>query len=429
MNWYHYVALVVILSQLLFIVQACKNYRYVLVKYKKKRLWNQLKTVLIVPCKGLDAAFERNIASFFDQDYGNFSLWFVVGEREDPAYPALCELADKLSLRSKAQDVRIFVAGDVQRASAERAETNEDGPAQRLCSQKVHNLLYCYERIGDDIDVLAFADSDISVRRDWLSHLVWPLRQSKNGVATGYRWFIPKKHNLASLALSAVNAKVVQLLGNTRFNQVWGGSMAIRTDVFRQLGLDKVWTKALSDDLTLGVSVKKTGKKVVFVPACLSASYESTTWPDLLEFGRRQFLITRVTAPRTWWFGLCSSLYSVLGLWLGAALTIYAVLTPAVGHLSIIVSVPVAFLLGQLSRAIMRQRMAKKLFEHEMQLTSPDQRAMSAASVADIFGAWAWSLLLLFLIVSSAFGRTLVWRGVRYRLVSPTETVVIVSRR
>jgi len=399
MGWYYYIALAAIISQLLFLLLTYNNYRYALAKYKKQRLWHGLKVILIVPCKGLDADFQKNITSFFNLDYENHLLWFVVAEESDPAYSELCKLKEQLRQDLKAQDVQIFVAGKGQ-----------------SCSQKIHNLLYCYERIGDDIDVLAFADSDVCVRTDWLSHLVYPLRQPKNGVATGYRWFVPKKNNLATLALSALNAKVAQLLGNTRFNQAWGGSMAIRVDVFRRLGLDKIWPKALSDDLSLSRAVKKVGLKVAFVPACLVASHESITWRRLFEFSRRQFLITRIYAPKTWWFGLLSSLYSVLGIWGAAGLAIYAA-TIQHKNLDIFASVPVIFFVNQLGRAILRQRTAEKLLKHE-------RRAMRAACLADILACWLWSLLLLFFIISSAFGRTIVWRRIRYKLVGPTEIIV-----
>lgn len=399
MGWYYYVALVAIGSQLLFLLQAYSNYRYCLKKYRKERSWYCPRAVLIVPCKGLDSAFRENITSFFELDYKNYLLWFVVADESDPAYGELHELKNRLQARSNARDVQIFVAGQGQ-----------------TCSQKIHNLLYCYERIGDDIDVLAFADSDIRVRSNWLSHLVYPLRKEKNGAASGYRWFVPKKNNLASLALSALNAKVAQLLGNTPFNQAWGGSMAIRVQVFRRLGLDKLWQRTLSDDLSLSRAVKKAGMKVAFVPACLVASHEAIRWRELLEFGRRQFLITRVSAPKTWWFGLSSGLYAVLGVWGAAGLAIYAaeIQQP---NLVLFATVPVVFFLSQLFRAILRQKMACKLFPHE-------RRAMRVACAADVLGFWLWSLLLLLMIVSSAFGRTICWRGIRYRLLSATETVV-----
>jgi cellulose synthase/poly-beta-1,6-N-acetylglucosamine synthase-like glycosyltransferase len=297
--------------------------------------------------------------------------------------------------------VQVFVAGRGQ-----------------ACSQKIHNLLYCYEKISDDIDVLAFADSDICVQGNWLSHIVYPLRKSKNGAASGYRWFIPKQNNLASLALSAMNAKIAQLLGNTRFNQAWGGSMAIRVEVFRKLGLDKIWPKALSDDLSLSIAVKKAGLIVAFVPACLVASQEIATWRKLFEFARRQFLITRVSAPRTWWFGLCSGLYSILGIWAAAGLAIYAgAIQNEYLPIFAAVSVSVVFFVSQLIRAILRQKMAGKLLEHERQ-------AMKAACAADILGFWLWSLLMLIIIISSAFGRTICWRGIRYKLLGPNETIV-----
>jgi len=378
------------------------------------------RTVLIIPCKGLDSNFQQNITSFFNQDYENYLLWFVVADEADPAYPELCKLKNRLSQSSKADDVQVLVAGQAQ-----------------SCSQKIHNLLYCCERLGSDVEVLAFADSDIFVRSDWLSHIVHPLRKSKNGAASGYRWFVPKKNNLASLALSAVNAKVAQLLGNTHFNQAWGGSMAIRVDTFRQVGLDKIWPKALSDDLSLSFSVKKAGKKVVFVPACLVASYESTTWSELFEFGRRQFLITRINTPGTWWFGLSSSLYSILGLWGGAALAIYAaVKSSIINHqLSILVAVPILFFSAQFIRAVLRQKMAGKLLKYERCLSavasakaeasSIEHRALKAATLADILFFWLWSPLLLLFIISSAFGRTICWRGIRYKLLGPLETIML----
>jgi len=399
MDWYYYIALAAIVSQLVFLFQSHKNYRYAVNKYKRERSWYRPRTVLIVPCKGLDSAFQQDITSFFEQDYENYLLWFVVGDESDPAYGELCQLKNRRSQSSKAQDVQVFVAGQ-----------------GRTCSQKIHNLLYCYERISDDINVLAFADSDICVRSNWLSHLVYPLRKSKNGAASGYRWFIPEKNNLASLALSAMNAKVAQLLGNTRFNQAWGGSMAIRVEVFRKLGLDKIWPKALSDDLSLSIAVKKAGLIVAFVPACLVASHEVTTWRKLFEFSRRQFLITRVSAPKTWWFGLLSSLYSISGIWAAAGLAIYAGVIQH-EHLLLFAAVPVVFFISQFIRAILRQAMAGKLLEHERQ-------KMRAACAADILAFWLWSFLMLFLIISSAFGRTICWRGIRYKLLGPTETIV-----
>ena len=80
MDWYYYIALVLILSQLLFLIHAYGNYRYALSKYKKTRSGYRPRTVLIVPCKGKDLAFQNNVTSFFNQDYEDYLLWFVVAD-------------------------------------------------------------------------------------------------------------------------------------------------------------------------------------------------------------------------------------------------------------------------------------------------------------------------------------------------------------
>jgi len=400
MDYYFYIALILIISQLVFLNQIRRNYRDALAQPKKQRSTYQPRTALIVPCKGLELEFEKNIASFFNQDYDDYLLWFVVADKADPAYDELCRLRNHLSQSSKARDVQIFVAGQSQ-----------------FCSQKIHNLLYCYERIGDDVKVMAFADSDVRLRSDWLSQIVHFLHDHKLGVTSGHRWFVPKTNNLASLVLSAINAKVVQLLGPDRFNQAWGGSMAIRVEVFRQVGLDKIWPKAFSDDLSLSCAVKKASLKIAYVPSCLAASYQSATWGELFKFARRQFLITRISAPRIWWFGLCGSLYSVLTLWGTAAVAVYAAATGE-ENLALFAALPILFFVSQMGQAILRQRMVRKLLKR-------DRHKMKFAMAADIMACWVWSLLLLFFIISSAFGKTVCWRGIRYKLLGPTETIVV----
>lgn len=401
MEWYHLISLVVVLPQLVFTLQMLNNYRYALRESRKERSSYKPKAVIIVPCKGLDTNFHDNIRSFFLQDYDNFLLWFVVADEADPAYPVLNELRREHGPNSRARDIRILIAGEAQGRG-----------------QKVHNMLHAYHQIDASIEILAFADADACIHERWLSHIVYPLRKSHIGVTSGYRWFVPETNNLATLALSAVNAKIVQLLGNTRFNLAWGGSMAIRVDTFRELGLDGIWPKALSDDLVVSRAVRQAGLKVTYVPACLAASVDRMTWSQLGEFAQRQFVITRIGAPGTWWFGLCSSLYSVWGLW---GLTAAALLTPGPRERQLVYAVAGSvFFLSQMFRAILRQRMAAVLLSRQ-------RPQMTWAKVADIAFFWIWAILLLLFIISSAFRRTITWRGIKYKMVSLTETTRLTS--
>jgi cellulose synthase/poly-beta-1,6-N-acetylglucosamine synthase-like glycosyltransferase len=401
MDWLVYVAFILIFSELPALLLAVTNFWFSLKKSGRQRHFYTPRTVLIIPCKWLDENFEHNISSFYRQDYDDYLLWFVVESCDDPVYEPLCKMRDRLLKETKAKDVRVLISG-----------------TGRTCSQKIHNLLYAYQQIPADTEVLAFADSDIYVKQDWLECLVHRLRKEKIGATTGYRWYVPTHNNFATLALVAINAKITQLLGNTPFNQAWGGSMAIKAETFRELGIDKIWQKAVSDDFSLTVAVKKGHKKVEFVPDCIVPTYESTTWSRFFEFGRRQFIITKVAAPKMWLLALFSSLCSVFGLWGGLAMAVFAISNHY--HVLLFIAVPVLFFTAQLFRAVLRQKIAAKVL-------ADDWPRLKVSALADVLLFWLWSLLLLFLILSSAFGRTITWRGIRYKLLGPAETLVLGS--
>jgi ceramide glucosyltransferase len=405
MQWYDYMAGIAVFGQVLFLYQAGRHYRFAVSKVARKRDMAAKPTVaLVIPCKGLDSDFDANITSFLSLDYDNYRLFFVVGDASDPAYEELRALVNRMGTAAKAKQVQVLVSGPCT-----------------SCSQKIHNLLYAIEHVPDDTEILVFADSDAQVHRDWLARIIWPLRHTKCGVATGYRWFVPARNNLATLVLSALNAVVAQLLGNSAFNRAWGGSMAMRLADFRRLGLPQIWRNTLSDDLSVSGAVKKAGMKVTFVPSCLVASHETTTWSRLFEFCRRQFLITRVYSPTAWWLGLASSIGSVAGLW-GLILLAICKWQSGPENWPIYTAAAAIFLAGQVLRAILRQATAFRLLpEHASELRP--------AAATDILGCWLWSPLLLVLMLSSAFGRTITWRGIRYRLVSRTQIEVLSNGR
>jgi len=401
---YGMVAAVLVLSQAVLLWHAVRNYRYVLRKGHRKLPGYRPPVLLTVPCKGIDQAFETNIVSILRQEYPVWDLHFVVEDTADPAHGRLTELCERHRDCCSARAVRVLVAGEAER-----------------CGQKIHNLLCSYRQAADDVEVLAFADSDACLKPTWLAQLVGALRRERFGAATGYRWFVPRQNNPASVVLSAVNAKVAGLMGNTPFNLVWGGSMAIRRELFERTGLEAIWSQAVSDDLCLTYAVKKARRKVAFVPACLVASYEATTWRGLFEFGRRQFLITRVTLPGSWWFGLGCAVYGIAGSWgaLAAAVIQAWRTAPGAGWYFVL---PGVFFGGQVVRAVLRQRAI-------MRMLPGDAAQLRAARWADILGASVWTWVLLACILGSAVGRTITWRGIRYRLVGRTAVEQVETGR
>ena len=400
MGFPEYVVIAAIAMQLLFTIQVINNFRYAMNKYKRSRRGYRPRCVLIVPCKGLDEAFDENIESFFRQNYESYHLWFVVQDRSDPAYERLIKLKARYAQFNDPATVKIFVAGQ-----------------SSSCSQKLHNLMFAYHQIPPDAEALVFADSDACAGPDWLAHLVYPLRQEKTGAAGGYRCFVPRRNNMATVTLAAINAKICEMLGNTRFNLAWGGSMAILVERFRQFGLDTLWQQVLSDDLSLSAAVRKKGLKMAFVPACMIASYETTTWPKLFEFARRQFLITRIYKPLMWFFGLFSAVFSVAGLWGGVALAVWAQKT-GYPYANLCIALPVVFGGCQFARAVLRQILLAKLL-------AKDKSRMKIVRYADICFFWFFTIILLLVILASAFGRTITWRNIKYKINSPTDIQII----
>jgi hypothetical protein len=95
----------------------------------------------------------------------------------------------------------------------------------------------------------------------------------------------------------------------------------------------------------------------------------------------------------------------------------YAAATHA-EHILLYAAVPAIFFAAQVLRAVLRQMMV-------MQILSEYGPQLWRAAVADVLGCWLWSILLFVYILSSAFGRTIRWRGIRYRLDSPTRTAIL----
>lgn len=392
--------LVIITLNIVFMILFQRNARYVISRMRQHKDAYTPAVLLSVPCKGIDFGFEDNMKSFFDLQYPDFILNFIVESCDDPAYEVLVEMKKKLEQVSTAKEVNILVAGLAEAGS-----------------QKNHNLLFSIERNSKDVSVLAFADSDARVNKYWLVNLVHPLRKERSGATTGYRWILPIETNFASLMLCSLNGMVAQLLGRSIFNQAWGGSMAIRRELFFSVGLEKLWRSCISDDLSLTYAVKKSGYRIRYVPRGLTATYERMNFGELLEFGRRQFLITRKTLPSVWLGGLMLNLYGVLGYWGSIALLIYAASIQScylVGSMVVFLS----FLAGQIHRIHMRYRIACCAMPENEHIISKC-RIFDYATIG--FGA----LFMFLFMLSSLFGNTITWRGKKYRIHDGCKTTIV----
>lgn len=364
--------------------------------------------VVIVPFKGLDVDLAQGVASLCEQDYPGYELLLIVDSKDDPAYPVLLEQLKRYPQR----DARVLIAGPA-------------GPNE---GQKVHNQLYAIDyltsrkdRREDTPEAWVFADSDAVPGPQWLGEMVGPLvRADKVGVTTGYRWLVPaaraggRPASVWSHLASVMNSSVACQHRFDALNYAWGGSMALLAQTARQGDLRGRLVGALCDDYQFSRMSRDLGLRIYFVPPCLVASPVDFDFKSLVNFAHRQYLLTRVYAP-----GLFAAAVALTSLYVAGLLSAWgAILVALLGGAEAGAWVtPACFgaavFAANQARASCRRLVIKAAFGPQM---------VAQLRTTLLWDRWAtplWMTLHWLLIVRSAFGRTMRWRGITYRLYAP----------
>ncbi len=272
--------------------------------------------------------------------------------------------------------------------------------------QKVHNLLAALDA-SPLAEVLVFADSDGRPGPGWLERLVSELGRPGVGVASSYRFYRPVPAGFAVLLRSVWNLSVLGLLGDHDRNFAWGGSMAMRTEVFASARVREAWRGALSDDYALTHAVRRAGLSVAFVPDAMVGSEGPVRLAAVLSWVARQISITRVYWPALFRLAALSSLCS----------TALLVLAPVSGG-----TLPLGLLIAVLDRWRRRGRVRAVALGRLAPKWRPEVHRL----------LWAYVLLAPLAGLVTAFGvlralasRRIEWRGTRYEMRSPNETLVL----
>jgi cellulose synthase/poly-beta-1,6-N-acetylglucosamine synthase-like glycosyltransferase len=328
---------------------------------------------VIVPVKGGDPGLRENLAALAAQDYPDYELMVV-------AHCAADIPAGVLPAR-----VRIVLA---------HAEESGTGA-------KVLNLRTGVRFARKDSALFAFADSDGRVSRTWLRALASPLADGRVGATTGYRWYAPEPPDFWSLLRSVWDAVIGGTFGPGPNAFAWGGSMAIRCQTFHAIRVPDFWRDTVSDDYALSDAVHRAGLRIVFAPGAMAVSAGRTSAREFLAWARRQLTITRVYRPRLWWTALAAHIFYCGGM----AAALVASIHGSRGAEWV--------LLAQLSPGMLKGANRATLAKAEL----PDYKAWfdRHAWVHTLWvplGTWIWLIVL----VASAFGNRIEWRGQRYRL-------------
>jgi cellulose synthase/poly-beta-1,6-N-acetylglucosamine synthase-like glycosyltransferase len=394
---------ILLIQSILALVATLRFTHYSLRKRAARQNRYQPKAVVIVPCKGLDHDFDENLRAVLAQDYRDYEVIFVTESENDPAHGALSRL-----IKQNRRAAWMVVAGEAQGQG-----------------QKVHNLCAAIEMLNSidrRTEVLVFADSDARPARNWLAELIAPLGDKRVGATTGFRWYEPSinKHDpagsSASILLSAWNSSALALLGE-RSSFAWGGSMAIRRENFERLGVKKLWQGSVSDDYVLTSAIREMGQRIKFVPPCLVASHAGATFQSLLEFTTRQMRITRVYAPRVWKLACVAHSFYNFTFWGGLAWYFASSFLFGNPNYTLAASLAGVYLLGAITGAL-RAMVATRLLPG------------GGESGHKLWWAYALSgpivsLIYLYNVIVAAWTKRIVWRGIGYDLISPSETVIL----
>ncbi len=385
---YLFLAGLVIVESLLLALQTWEHRRYARSCMRSlERHQPAGRVALFAPCKGLDLDFEEYLRAVLRQDYDNYEVVFVVESVDDPAYPAIRRaMADHSWVPT-----RLIVAG----------RATDTG-------QKVHNLRVATQHISQRIQYLAFVDSDARPRPEWLRALVSHLEQPGLGAVTGYRWFTPERPTVANALVYSMNCDVMSLLTRSSHHLIWGGSWAIRREVFDAIGLRDAWKGTISDDLVASRLMRKLGLDVRFEPGCVVASPLDVSLKNALSFIRRQYLVARLYTFDWWLFSFLAATFSS-AIWLGnLAVLGWGLLTGSPSPW-IPIAVSAVLYLVSVYRGALRQDLVKTYFPHW-------ERASRRIRGFDVWANPLVELAHWIGVSSAAVGRWVHWRGIRYHV-------------
>jgi ceramide glucosyltransferase len=328
---------------------------------------------VIVPVKGSDEGLRENLEALAALDYPDYEL--IVTAHSAGDIPA-----GVLPAR-----VKVVLAHGTDPVGAE----------------KIQNLMAAVRAARKHSRVLAFADSDGRVSRGWLRALVAPLEEPGVGASTGYRWFLPDPPDFWSLLRGVWDAVAAGTLGPGDCRFAWGGAMAIRKEVFFEARVPDFWQGALSDDYALSRAVHAAGLSIAYAPGALTPSGEHITVGRFFGWIRRQLAITRVYAPRLWWPALIAHIFYCGGM---AASIVASIRGNRLAEWALIAQLSPGMLKG-LNRATLAKAV---LPEHEAWF----KRHAWVHAIWAPLATWVWLVAL----GSSAFARSIEWRGRRYPL-------------
>ena len=257
---------------------------------------------VLKPLCGAEPGLYANLRSFCEQDYPEYQIVFGVRDRDDPALAVVEQLVGAFP------SIPIDVVVD---------------PRLHGSNYKISNLINMLTLAHHE--VLAIADSDACVGRDYLSTVTAPLLDPKVGLVTSIYHDVPTGSIWSRLGAMYINewympsVLLAWLFGHEGY--VSGQTMCVRRDTLRAIGGLQSIANHLADDHRLGELVCGLGLRIALSSYVVRAEHHEPSGESLIRHELRWMRTIRALRPRSYCFLFLSfSLpLAILGILLGTA--------------------------------------------------------------------------------------------------------------
>jgi ceramide glucosyltransferase len=233
---------------------------------------------LLKPLYGDEPRLKENLSSFFQLSYPRFEIVFGVRAAHDPAL----RVVEELRREYPSVAVKVVLAGE------------PDRPNAKVCAmtRMVAEAKY---------DFLVISDSDVHVEPDYIQAVIHPLLDPAvglvtclyRGVPTGGLW--SRLEGMGMSVEMSSGVLVADMLEGMKF--ALGPTMATRKDALARIGGMGVLADYCSDDYVLGLFIAEKGMKVVLSDHVIDHVVLNTSMRNSLTHQARWMKSTRCSRP------------------------------------------------------------------------------------------------------------------------------------
>ncbi|MDE5070919.1 MAG: glycosyltransferase [Trichodesmium sp. St16_bin4-tuft] len=333
---------------------------------------------VLKPIRGIEKNLKSNLHTITIQDWPEYQVIYSIQDPQDSALPILDEL------QAEVDNQKISVVIDNKQAGA---------------NGKVNNLLGAIAQARHQIIIIS--DSDTNLKPDYIKNIISPLSNPNVGavctlfkVKSAYRWF--EKMELLTINADFIPSVIFAAVTGAS-NACLGPSIAISRSTLQELGGLESLADYLVEDYELGRRVWTSGKKMVLLPYTIDVTVDLKNWQEW--WTHQVYWDQNTYLARPWPF-------------------IATILIRAVPFAILFAIVRMGDLLGL---GVLGFTLALRLFSAGITLKELKDvegfQSLYLLPLRDTFGLMFWFLALT--------KRTVVWRGVKYKLVDHGKMVPV----